>query len=506
MFDLIQQRLGTTIWVTVVVIVALYRMAPHERRGILFNAKIFALGIIGVLLSMYANSAQPDAGWRMAGAISTFITGAALIGLLGIIAFRLVLPAAKFPSPRILQDVTVAGGQLVWGLVFMQQQGVNLNGLIATSAVLTGVIGFSMQDTLGNILGGLSIQLDDSIRVGEYIVVDGVWGRVVETRWRYTAIETANWEILLIPNSVMMKNKIIIQGRHAGKPGYVRRQIPFTVDYRHPPAKVINTVNEGLRAAQIPYVATDPQANTVFSDFGDSVGKYTVRYWVTDPNMDIPTDSKVRMNIFSTLQRDGISPALPAHAVFVTELTEEYRTHRRSEELARRSEMLRSIELFRSLTDDEMRELADRLLPAPFGIGSIMTRQGATANWLYILSEGHADVIVNMGETDERKVATLAPGNVFGEMGLLTGEPRSATVIAQTDVRAWRLDKESFKSILEARPEIAREMSLILADRRVGLQSARDQTSGGDRNERVASMASSILDGIRGFFGLHPME
>lgn len=86
-------------------------------------------------------------------------------------------------------------------------------------------------------------------------------------------------------------------------------------------------------------------------------------------------------------------------------------------------EALRKTELFQPLTDDERRELAAGLVSAPFVRGEAMTRQGATAHWLYILIDGAAEVRVAV-DVAGQKVATLRGGDYFGEMGLMTGQPR----------------------------------------------------------------------------------
>src|SRR5439155_23408781 len=118
----------------------------------------------------------------------------AAAGMGGILIFNIGLPLARVRVPRILQDVVVAGASLVASLSLASRNGINLSGLIATSAVLTAVIGFSLQDWFGNIMGGLALQLDNSIEVGDWIKVNDVVGKVAELRWRYTAIETRNWE------------------------------------------------------------------------------------------------------------------------------------------------------------------------------------------------------------------------------------------------------------------------------------------------------------------------
>ena len=130
-----------------------------------------------------------------------------------------------------------------------------------------------------------------------------------------------------------------------------------------------------------------------------------------------------------------------------------------------------------------------------------MTRQGAEAHWLYIIASGDAEVHVTVdGKTQH--VATLHTGDFFGEMGMMTGEPRAATVVAKTDVKCYRLGKEDFQDILRNRPEIAEDIATTLARRHVELDLIREEVSEEARNERVKQTQGDFLDRIRGFFGL----
>src|SRR4029079_3920713 len=116
--------------------------------------------------------------------------------------FRAVLPRVGLRFPRIVLDLITAAGSIVIIILIGRRAGFSVAGLITTSAVLTAVIGFSLQDTLGNVMGGLSLQLDKSVSVGDWITLGAgqPTGRVIEIRWRYTAIETRNWETVIIPN------------------------------------------------------------------------------------------------------------------------------------------------------------------------------------------------------------------------------------------------------------------------------------------------------------------
>jgi small-conductance mechanosensitive channel/CRP-like cAMP-binding protein len=477
-------------------------LAPTERRGILVATGLF---LVSLVLRALTASVAPGSGAVALRGSSDFLLGVGILSLIGMALFRVVLPAVRMDSPRILQDVTMALAYLVWAFILLRLLGWDPTTVVATSAVVTAVIAFSLQDTLGNILGGLAIQLERSLHVGDWIKLDDVVGRVVLVRWRYTGIETRNWETVIIPNSLLVKNKVIVLGRREGQPVEWRRWVWFNVDYRHPPPKVIAAVESALRAAQIPNVATAPPPNCVQMDFVESYCRYAVRYWLTDLAADDPTDSAVRAHVYYALSRADIPLALPEQTVLLSQ--ERERAELQAEEaLVRREEAIRHVDLFAGFQPEEQSALARRLVPAPFAAGDVITRQGATAHWLYVLVNGRADVIVQNPQGDSVKLAQLSPGSFFGEWGLLTGEPRHATVIARTDVECYRLDKESFRTVLLSRPAIADEISVLLAQRRTELDARLHELDADTRARQLTRAQGDILAKIYHLFGLDRLQ
>ncbi len=424
----------------------------------------------------------------------------AFIGASAILAFDVVLPRLRLLLPRIVEDVLVAILSIVTAVTVASRAGVNLSGLIATSAVLTAILGFSLQDVIGNVAGGLALQIDNSIEVGDTIKVGEVAGKVIEIRWRYTAIETGNAETVLVPNTVIVKSQVTVLGR-AGESRPLRRVIHFNVDWRHQPSDVIDVVQSAVRGAKIPSVGDEPAPSCVLLELAESYGRYALRYWLTDLNRDTPTDSEVRIRIFFALKRAGMRLALPAHAVFVTE--ENSRVVMKSEQHdRRRKQLLTSVGLFDALSEEERDELAQNLKYAPFTRGEIITREGDEADWLYLVEDGRASVRVADGGR-EREVTKLEAPSFFGEMSLLTGEKRTATIVAETDLECYRLEKAAFQRILERRPQLAGELASVLSQRRTQLTAAREGMGDGEgRDQRQAKVERALFARIRDFFEL----
>lgn len=426
----------------------------------------------------------------------------AAVGALMLFLFTVLLPRLSLNLSRIFQDVVFGVVALAVTFSLSSRLGFNLSGVIATSAVATAVIGFALQDTFGNIAGGLAVQFDNSIRVGDWIKVGDLTGKVTDIRWRYTAIETRNWETAIVPNSVLTKNQVLVLGRRQNKPEQWRRWVWFNVDYRQSPSEVIQIVTQALRSASIERVAKDPPPNCVLMDLQEGYGRYAVRYWLTDLAVDDPTDSVVRTWIFLALKRAGISPAIPAEAVFVTQESRERSEQKTQRHLAEAAAAIAKVELFHTLSEEERMQLARSLKPAPFTRGEVITRQHAEAHWLYLLVRGDASVRVEAPDGGEVEVNQLHGGDFFGEMSLMTGAPRSATVVALTDVECYRLDRAGFEQVIQRRPEIAEHVADVLSRRRVELLATLHHLDEEAKAKRLAEDRVDLLGKVRDFFGL----
>jgi CRP-like cAMP-binding protein len=202
------------------------------------------------------------------------------------------------------------------------------------------------------------------------------------------------------------------------------------------------------------------------------------------------------------LNRANIPLSIPAHSLFLTEQDELRAARKHNEEIETRAGQLKQVELFQSLTNDERRALASRLRIAPFVRGEAMTRQGAEAHWLYLITRGDAEVRVSVDGRLSETIASLHAGDFFGEMGMMTGAPRSATVIALGDVECYRVDKDAFHDILRSRPQIAEDISEVLARRTAELDAARENLNEEAKRARMRDHQGDLLRRIRNFFAL----
>jgi small-conductance mechanosensitive channel len=471
------------------------RRLPQGPRMLRVHAGAAAFGIAMTALDLWLRPLAPVPQAELLLELVIVGWGVLFIRILLVAIFRIALPALGMAVPRILHEIVFVIVCVAWALVRLHSAGLDLGGIVTTSAAITAIIAFSMQETLGNILGGLALQLDKSIQIGNWVMIDGVRGKVVEVHWRHTAVLTPSGEIVVLPNSLLMKSRVTVIS--TDEYPIARRNITFSTPDTVAPQQVVAGVEKALREAALVHVAGTPAPDCVVTDFVAGTIHFTVRYWLLDQQHDAPADSNVRQHIFTALRRLEVGLARPYLDVRVDGGMDGGEATARA--IEQRIQVLSALPLFSGLREDELASVAASLRVTPFMKDDVMTRQGAVAHWLYVLVQGEADVWFEPPGGVRRFVATLGPGAVFGEMGMMTGAPRSATVIARSDAECYRIDKASFATILAARPALADELAQIMSERHVGLEAVR-ATANSVASEDADNV--KLLAKIRRFFQL----
>lgn len=480
--------------------------APTAKRRL--RRSLILVGLHAFALAIAVFVVERESPWApRAVLIATLFKAFAFTQLLAVFFFDVILRKLKVELVSIISDITVAAGYIGATFWVLASAKVDATSVLTGSAIVSAVLALSLQATLGNILGGVALQLDGSVHVGDWIQLeDGKQARVRQIRWRHTVLETRDWSTIIVPNSMLLAQSIILLGHRDGKAGPQRMWVYFNVDFRHTPAKVVEVVQGALLLAPIENVANDPAPNVICMDLAkdgrDSFAVYAVRYWLIDLAADDPTSSRVRARIFTALKRANISLARPAQTFFFNADDRGKTDERDAKYVDERLALIRNVDIFAPLTEEERRSLATHMHYAPFAPGEIMTRQGAVAHYLYVIASGKAEVRLKTDNGESRLVATLESPTFFGEMGMMMGEPRRADVVAVTDVECLRLDKEGFEAVIMNRPELAHAMSSTLAQRQVELDAATEGLNAEAMRARVSMEQERMLGRIQTFFGL----
>jgi small-conductance mechanosensitive channel/CRP-like cAMP-binding protein len=412
----------------------------------------------------------------------------ALVQVLAVILFRLVL--GRLRVPLIIRELWLGAFYVAIVLTMLTRLGVNLAGLIATSTVLTAIVGLSMQDALLNVVGGVVLQLEREIGLGDYIVIkDHGEGWVRSVRTRYTAIETPDGDLVLIPNNVLIKNPVTVLG------DIHRHRIPFCASYQYSPAEVCEAVQKSLAAAPPACTAADPPPQCMLVALHPGHIEYSASVYQNRPRRGSSIVSDVLTRVYYALARAGYPLMAVPQNLDILQL--DRRSPLATEDRALRIAALRKNEVFGMLAEEELDWLAGRFVRLPFAPGELVVKQGRPGESLYLVNKGRVRVVLESAEGRSQHVADLGPGSLFGEMSLLTGELRAASVVAGEPVECDRLDKDDFSKVLLDRPELAQQIALVLATRQSGLAEARERLSA-----TAAEQPQDLLARIQRFFGL----
>ncbi len=496
--DLLRTEMAWAMGISLVLALALLALRPGDRPSVRNTLILLGACALAIVAAQFTEAMGERQAASIAAEVAGALAGIVLIRLATMFAFRVILPGVGMHPVGIVEDLVTAALYVGWIVVWLRLSGMDPAGLFATSAVITAVVAFSMQTTLGNVLGGVVLQLDNSLRTGDWVRIDDVSGRVVDITWRHTKLRTRNGETVVIPNGWLLQNRFTVIGTLGLDQSPWRRWVRVNVDIGADPRRVLAVLESAVKDARIERVATEPAPSAVLMEIGPGFGNYALRYWLTDPLHDDPTDSLVRAHILAALARNNMALGIPHQQDLVERDDDSHRMLEQSRERDRRLAALTAVDLFRPLTPEERASVADHLVYAPFVAGDVMTRQGATAHWLYLIITGEADVWIDTPE-GRKPIATIGAGSVFGEMGMLTGEPRRASVGARTDVTCYRLDKSGFEQIIRAHPDVADAISRVLVTRESELEALR--ALGEARNTAPAPHAD-IHARIRAFFGL----
>ncbi len=425
-------------------------------------------------------------------ALASAFTELAVLQL--VVAALEVVLLKRFSAPKFVGEILLAGGYIAVLISLLAHTGLNITGLITTSAVATAVVGLSLQDLLVNFVGGVVLELEQTVKIGDWIRNDHHSGAVTAVRLRHTVIETADNDTVLVPNSSLIRLPVTIVSRKH------RRLVPFHLPYGCNPAQVVDAVGHALASSQIKGVCAEPMPRCIVVDFHPSYVAFGVFVWLNDPAKEYLAISSVLMRVHFALARFGTPLVSIAQTV---DLNRMEKTPPGSEEkIAKYVEILRSIPIFEVLPIDVTRRLAPSLKHAEFAPGEFIIRQGGESGSMYIVIQGSVDVHVD-GETGMSEyVATLEAGQFFGELSVFTGEKRTANVIAMTATECLVIDKPILTELFKWHPELAVDISEIITERQANLAATLQRLDGEQKRVLASRNRSAMLQRIQRYFGI----
>ena len=400
------------------------------------------------------------------------------------IIFDLVLSRRqKHNVPLLLrQIISFALYVFLFGVAISAIFKTQVTTLVASGTVLAAVLGLALQDTLGNLFSGISVHVEQTFEVGDVIRSGDVMGVVEAMNWRATRLRTFNNNIVVIPNSVVSHERVEV----FPKRNLNSRIVTVSAPYDQPPAKVIRVLEQA--AGNITNVAKEIPCLARVGGFGESAIVYEVKYWTRSYQHRDSIDAEIRRAVWYAFKRNGIPIPFPIRTL--------HRHHAASEEGGITpeaiGERLEAVDILAPLSPEERAQLARGTRVLHYSRGETILGYGEQGQSMYVVHDGTVSVRAPSSEGFV-EVAQLGPGNIFGEMALLTGESRTADVIAIEDVTALQIRKNVMQPLLLENPELAAALSIRIMERQAAAASLPSPT---------AEEHHTLLGRIRSYFGL----
>jgi CRP-like cAMP-binding protein len=373
----------------------------------------------------------------------------------------------------------------------------SLTGIVTAGGATAIVIGIALQNVIQDLFSGLSINFDGSYAIGDWLTIyseqfpGSKYGRVSGITWRTTFLRLEDGRRLMIPNRLVTTNPML---NHSRPPGAKRLSVELLIGTRFPSGRAISILlGEAFKVVRQRGLVRSPEPSVVLIKLGQDAATYEVRFYA---NPDEIEPSIAQSMVTEALQAALVRHRLPSPTQQV-ELVPAPAGEREYGEMEVRDALAR-VDLFMDiLNDEQIAALSNSCEVAEFERDTTFIHQGEITASMFVILEGAARVSIETTTHDKQDVAVLGAGEVVGEMSLMTGAPRTATVTAVTPLRVLEITKPPIEALLKASPDLLERFGRVLAQRQLELaelhHAARKEDVEGDLLSRMKAFFSRVF-------------
>lgn len=387
----------------------------------------------------------------------------------------------------------------VISLVFKQP----VTGLFATTGAIGIVLGFALRNIILDAFSGVAMNLDESFSVGDWIEIRGrgplITGRIEEMHWRTTRLRNREDNMIVVPNSELGSAVVtnLSRPRSLNELSY-----EITLDHSLPIGRVLRTLRSALLAAvgDHPGLMKIPEPLVRISGIDDLGVKYSL-FWTADIAKISPSSARhhVLRRVLDSFRTAGLQPAVRKQDVFQSSLPDRVLD---STNVGHQQVLLSRVELFSSLAAEDLNDLSSQVVVHRYDQGDWAIRAGDPGDSMFVVTEGLLHVFMKGLENgEEKRVAQVMPGDFFGEMSLLTGVPRSASIQAATEAICFEITKEAMARLFTKHPDLARRISRKIARRQLRNDANLRSKSEAEQLAHAQTFAAELLGRMKRFFG-----
>lgn len=492
--------LALTVGGIVILSIAIYfaiRFFAYKRSFPLPRQFDFLWMIMTLLLIFLAASYQPPLEGNVSPKLqtwTTFITFLLCYYLLifvidqFLVEYFLITLLKIYVSPPLRKAILLCFFAIAFLVGVQQIFSFNPLKFYTPTAILLPAIAFALKDSFGMFFAGVT--LSRIIHIGDWIQYNDKEGEVTDINWARTVLRTWEGTYLFIPNSELQKG---VFSSFSYEDKVQRCRLEIGTSYDAPPQKVKRVLIDCTQNAD--GILTDPAPEVLLLSYGDFSINYVLTFWVNKYSRHREISSEVSTRIWYAFKREGIEIPYPIRTVHLL------RKGKEEVQDADPETLVSQIDIFRMLSQEEKHQLVNRLQRQIYLKGEIVVRQGEPGSSFYLVLKGVLEVLRNV-KGKPIILGELKSGQFFGELSLLTGEPRSATVRASMDSEILRLEKADFQEILFRRPDLSENLAEVVSSRQALLTEHSTKESAVSDAVIPDHKKSAISKKIREFFNL----
>lgn len=352
---------------------------------------------------------------------------------------------------RLFRDIFVIILYIIGILLIIKYYlNIEITVILASSAVLTVVAGFALQDVLGDLFSGIALTFEESLQIGDWVKIGEFEGKIEQLRWRAITLRTVDNVLILIPNQQASKEKVLNFG--SADKHFALRMI-IGASYRNSPDRVIEAIQVVLKTMDS--ITQNPPPLVLVKKFDDFSVNYEVRFWLKDYAKKDTIKSEIRRKTWYEFKRKDIQIPFPIRDVYIRK--EKGETISTGEIF----DLLKNNELLKTIDPAVLSHLAENVEIDTYGAGETLIDEGETSRYFFLVIEGEVDIVKN------RKIFhRLRDNDYFGEISIFTGEKTSATVRVAAESKILKIPSETFKEALRINEQTAKQLSQVIAVRK----------------------------------------
>lgn len=358
--------------------------------------------------------------------------------------------------------------------IVLQNVGIKLETLAVVLGAIGFVLAFGLQGLSSDLASGVTLLLEQPIKVGDYVEIEGVAGVVENVAIRSTVIRTAKGTAVVVPNTTITARNITNWNYQTTE---CCTEIALRIPRGYDPLVLMEVLLSVIR--QEPRVLASPAPKVYLKGIDDDALNFEARVWINQPIAADTIKSALYFLVEAELQAKGFDQRHGGASALSSAPFDK----------ATLGELLRQVSYFESLNDTDLRHIIEEGYRKTLNADEVICRENDPGDSFYIILSGSVDVFV---ESIEKHVAVREAGEFIGEMSLLMGMPRTATLRTLEETTLFVVDRSNLQSLLQKQQGLADKISEELSKRQESLEKLGIKMDGSDKEPPFVQIRKRI--------------